>query len=189
MFQLLKGHCQGVRAVQNTCTYMHTYSTSVHILCEAIYDNTGVRDINFMLSKVQMFEVYTYSYSFAKSITVSMVFLLDMHVFKYLGARNCVGTRFSARGHTGPGFYSASCTVGTAFPFRGKVAKARFSCPVLELNCWSLGSMVSITGCMVQGFESQWGEKIFLYSKMTRLGLGPPSPLVRFCTQIKSASP
>ena len=47
---------------------MHTHSTSVHIQCEAIYDNTGVRDVNFMLSKLQMFEVYTYSYSLAKSM-------------------------------------------------------------------------------------------------------------------------
>ena len=75
---------------------MHTHSTSVHIQCEAIYDNTGVRDVNFMLSKVQMFEVYTYSYSLAKSmLTVfhcyinSQVHLLDIFVFIYLGARNC----------------------------------------------------------------------------------------------------
>jgi len=47
---------------------MHTYNTSVHIQCEAIYDNTGVRDVNFMLSKVEVFEMYTYSYSSAKSM-------------------------------------------------------------------------------------------------------------------------
>lgn len=46
----------------------HAYNTSVHIQCEAIYDNIGVRDVNFMLSKFQMFEVYTYSYSLAKSM-------------------------------------------------------------------------------------------------------------------------
>jgi len=54
---------------------MHAYNTSEHIQCEAIYNNTGVRDVNFMLSKVQMFEVYTYSYSFGQKYDgcVSMV--------------------------------------------------------------------------------------------------------------------
>ena len=47
---------------------MHAYNTSVHIQCVAIYDNTSVRDVNFMLSKVQMFDVYTYSNSLAKSM-------------------------------------------------------------------------------------------------------------------------
>jgi hypothetical protein len=38
-----------------------------------MYGNTGVRNVNFMLSKVQMFEVYTYSYTLVKSmLTVSM---------------------------------------------------------------------------------------------------------------------
>jgi hypothetical protein len=55
---------------------MHTHSTSVHIQCEAIYDNTGVRDVNFMLSKVEVFEVYTYSISLARSM---------MTVFLYKG--------------------------------------------------------------------------------------------------------
>jgi hypothetical protein len=70
MFWPLKGHYQGVRAVTDTCTYMHTYNTSVHVQCEAIYDNTDVKDVNFMLSKVEVFEVYTYSYSLAKSVAV-----------------------------------------------------------------------------------------------------------------------
>ena len=36
----------------DTCTYMYTCHTSVHIECKAIYDDTGVRGINFVLSKV-----------------------------------------------------------------------------------------------------------------------------------------
>ena len=60
MFQPMKGLYQGVRIFTDTCTYMHTYNTSVNIGCEAVYYDTGVRDINFILSKVQMFEVYTY---------------------------------------------------------------------------------------------------------------------------------
>jgi hypothetical protein len=48
---------------------MHTCNTGVHIECEAIYDDTGVGDINFMqLSKVQMFEVSAYLFSLAKSM-------------------------------------------------------------------------------------------------------------------------
>jgi hypothetical protein len=58
------------------CTYIHTYNTSVHIQCKAIYDNTGVRDVNFMLSKAEVFVVYTYSYSLAESV---------MNVFLYKG--------------------------------------------------------------------------------------------------------
>jgi len=48
--------------------------TCIHIIqvciykCEAIYDDTGVRDANFMFSKVQVSKVYTCSYSLAKSI-------------------------------------------------------------------------------------------------------------------------
>jgi hypothetical protein len=68
MFRPLKGHYQGVRTVTDTCTYRHTYNTSVLIQCEVIYDSTGVRDVNFMLSKVEVFEVYTYLYSSAKSM-------------------------------------------------------------------------------------------------------------------------
>jgi len=61
---------------------MHTYNTSVHVQCEVIYDNTGVRDINFMFSKVQIFDVYTYSYSLAKSMmTVSMAVLIHKYAF------------------------------------------------------------------------------------------------------------
>jgi len=68
MFEPLKGHYQGVRTVTGTCTYMHTYNTRVHIQCETIYDDTGVRDVHFMFSKVEVFEVYTYLYSLAKSM-------------------------------------------------------------------------------------------------------------------------
>lgn len=39
--------------------------------------------------------------------------------------------RFSAQVQTRSGAYSASCTVNTAFPFRGKVARAGLSWPVL----------------------------------------------------------
>jgi len=53
-----------------------TYNTSVHIQCKAIYDNTDVRDVNFMLSKADVFEVYTSSYSLAKCM---------MTVFLYKG--------------------------------------------------------------------------------------------------------
>jgi len=66
MFWPVKGHYQGVRAVTDTCT-------CAHIQYEAIYDNTDVRDVNFMLSKV---EVYTYSISLARSM---------MTVFLYKG--------------------------------------------------------------------------------------------------------
>jgi hypothetical protein len=66
---------------------MHTYNTSVHIRCEAMNDDTGVRDVNFMLSKV---EVYTYSYSLAKSMMTIFPWLytftsMDMFVLIYLG--------------------------------------------------------------------------------------------------------
>jgi len=47
------------------------------------------------------------------------------------GLNPTVGTRFSAQVQTGPGTYLASCTVDTAFPFRGKMARARLSWPVL----------------------------------------------------------
>jgi hypothetical protein len=49
-------------------TDLHTYNTSVHMQCEAICDDTGVRDVNFMFSKVQVPKVYTCSYSLAKSM-------------------------------------------------------------------------------------------------------------------------
>ena len=62
--------------------FQRTCNTSVHIQCEVIYDETGVRDINFILSKVQMFEVYTYSYFLAKSMmTVSMAILIHKYAF------------------------------------------------------------------------------------------------------------
>jgi hypothetical protein len=55
---------QGQKNIK-TCTYMHKYSSGVQ--CKAMYDNTGVRDVNFMLSKVEVFAVYIYLYSLAKS--------------------------------------------------------------------------------------------------------------------------
>jgi hypothetical protein len=72
---------------------MHAYNTSVHIQCEAIYDNTGVRDANFILSKVQMFEVHTYLYSLAKSMMTVFAWLYKftslpsgyIFFFQYLG--------------------------------------------------------------------------------------------------------
>jgi hypothetical protein len=48
----------------------------VHIQCEATYGNTDVRDVNFMLSKVEVFVVYTYSFTLAESM---------MNVFLYKG--------------------------------------------------------------------------------------------------------
>jgi hypothetical protein len=48
----------------------------VHIECEATYGNTDVRDVNFMLSKVEVFVVYTYSFTLAESM---------MNVFLYKG--------------------------------------------------------------------------------------------------------
>jgi len=48
--------------------YMHTYNTSVHVQCEAIYDDTGVRDAKFMFSKIQVSQLYKCSYSLAKSM-------------------------------------------------------------------------------------------------------------------------
>jgi hypothetical protein len=95
MFRPLKGHFQGVRTVTNTYTCMYTYSTSVHIQCEVIYDDTGVRDVNFMLSKVEVFVAYTYSFFGHKyddclhCYINSQVCLLDMFVLKYLGPSNC----------------------------------------------------------------------------------------------------
>jgi len=56
---------------------MHAYNTSVHIQCEAVYNNTGVRDVNFMLSKVQMFEMYTYSYSFGQKYDECVSMVMD----------------------------------------------------------------------------------------------------------------
>jgi hypothetical protein len=32
-------------------TYMHTYNTSVHIQCKAIYDETGVRDQFYVVQR------------------------------------------------------------------------------------------------------------------------------------------
>jgi hypothetical protein len=90
MFWPLNSHYQGVRTVTDTCTYMHTYSTSVHIRCEAIYDNTGVRDVNFMLSEVEVFEVYIYSYYLANSMmTVSMVVYIHKYAFWICLCSNC----------------------------------------------------------------------------------------------------
>jgi len=70
-----------VRTVPYRCTYMHTYNTSVHMQCEAIYDDTGVRDANFMFSKVQVSKVYTCSYSLAKSM---MSLFLWLYKFTYM---------------------------------------------------------------------------------------------------------
>jgi len=96
MLQLLKGHYQGVRTVTYTCTYMHMYSISVHIECEAIYDNTGVRGVNFMLSSVQVLKCIHIHILWPKVCCLCFhgyvnlqVCLLDMLVFIYLGVRNC----------------------------------------------------------------------------------------------------
>ena len=49
-------------------TDLHTYNTSLYIQCEVLYDDTGVRHVNFMFSKVQVSKVYMCSYSLAKSM-------------------------------------------------------------------------------------------------------------------------
>ena len=53
MFQPLKGHYQGIRTVTGTYTYMYTCNTGVNIQCEVMYEGSGVRDVNFLLSEVQ----------------------------------------------------------------------------------------------------------------------------------------
>ena len=53
MFQPLKGHCQGDRTVTGTYTYMYTCNASVRIHCKVMYEDSGVRDANFLLSEVQ----------------------------------------------------------------------------------------------------------------------------------------
>jgi len=68
---LLNPSCFGpwraiIQESEQSQTHVHTcIHTSVRIQCEVIYDSTGVRDVNFMFSKV---EVYTYLYSLAKSM-------------------------------------------------------------------------------------------------------------------------
>ena len=54
--------------VRKSHTDVHTYNISMHVQCEATYDNTGVRDANCMFSKVQVSKVYTCSYSLAMVI-------------------------------------------------------------------------------------------------------------------------
>ena len=51
MFQPLKGHCQGDRTVTGTYTYMYTCNASVRIHCKVMYEDSGVRDMNFLLFK------------------------------------------------------------------------------------------------------------------------------------------
>lgn len=95
MFQRLKCHYQGVRSVTDTCTCRHTCNTNVHIQCEVMCDNTDVRKVNFVLSKVQMSrcgqidilwpEVWRLCFH---GYIISQVCPLDMFVFKYIGLRN-----------------------------------------------------------------------------------------------------
>ena len=71
MFQPSKGHCHGV----GTVAHMHTSNTSVHIQCKVIYHGTCVRDISFILSKVQMCKVEADSYSLAKTMMTRFTWL------------------------------------------------------------------------------------------------------------------
>jgi len=75
MFQLLNGHYLAVRTVTGTCTYAYTCNTSVHIQCELMYEDSGARDVNCLLSQVQVFKVYTNLYSLAKSIMTLFLWL------------------------------------------------------------------------------------------------------------------
>jgi len=53
---------------------MHTCNTSVHIQCKVMYEIQVQETLIFLLSKVQVFKVYTNSYSLGKSMmTVSVV--------------------------------------------------------------------------------------------------------------------
>jgi len=45
---------------------------------------TGIRNINFMLSNVQMFEVNTYSFSLAKSMTFPWLYKFTSMPFGYV---------------------------------------------------------------------------------------------------------
>jgi len=71
MFQPSKGHCHGVRTV----AHVYTSNRSVHIQCKVIYHGTGVRDISFILSKVQVCKLYADSYSLAKSMMTGFPWL------------------------------------------------------------------------------------------------------------------
>jgi hypothetical protein len=96
MFQLLKAHYQWVKTVTGTCTYMHTCNTSAYIQCKVMYEDSVVRVVNCLLSKVQMFKVYTNLYSLAKSMMTLFLWLykftgcpLDVFVFTDTGLKNC----------------------------------------------------------------------------------------------------
>jgi hypothetical protein len=89
MFQPLKGYYQGVRTV----TGMHTCNTSVHIQCEVMCEDSGVRDVYLLLSGVQkctqihLWQKVWWS-CFCGSVH-SQVCFLHMFVFTDLGLRNC----------------------------------------------------------------------------------------------------
>jgi hypothetical protein len=93
MLQPLKGHYQGVRTVTDTCTYMYTCNTSVHVQYEVMFEDSGARDVNCLLSEFQMFKMYTNLYYLAKSMMTvflwSQVCCSDMFVFTDVGLRTC----------------------------------------------------------------------------------------------------
>jgi len=96
MFQLMKAHYQWVKTATGTCTYVYTYNTSVYIQCKVMYEGSGARDENCLLSKVQMFKVHTNLYSLAKSMMTLFQWLykftrcpLNVFVFTDIGLRNC----------------------------------------------------------------------------------------------------
>jgi hypothetical protein len=53
--------------------HMYICNTCVHIQCKVMYEDSGARDMNCLLSQVQMFKVYTNLYSLAKNDSVSVV--------------------------------------------------------------------------------------------------------------------
>lgn len=66
----------------------------MHIQCEGMYEDSGARDVNCLLSKVQMFKVYTNLYSSAKSMMTVFLWLykftrctLDVFVFTDIGLK------------------------------------------------------------------------------------------------------
>ena len=94
MFQPFKGHYQWLRTVTGTRTYLYTCNTNVHIQCEVTYEDSGVTDVNFLLSEVQQStQIHTLWqkvwWPCFHGYVNSQVCPLDIFEFTALGFRNC----------------------------------------------------------------------------------------------------